>query len=97
MKKYKILLLYCCPVFLIELYGKLLDYSNCVVYIREIQNIKPNEFDFYDAIIPCDVYSQNFLNENLENCFTNKNKELCEILDNKKIFHNFLITCICFL
>jgi len=90
MKKYKILLLYCCPVFLIELYGKLLDYSNCVVYIREIQNIKPTEFDFYDAIIPCDVYSQNFLNENLENCFTNKNKELCEILDNKKTFHNFI-------
>tara|TARA_Y100000389_G_C17395564_1_gene482304 strand:- start:95 stop:1345 length:1251 start_codon:yes stop_codon:yes gene_type:complete len=90
MEDYKILLLYCCPVFLIELYGKLLDYSNCVVYIREIQNIKPAEFDFYDAIIPCDVYSQNFLNENLENCFTNKNKNLCEILDNKNTFHNFI-------
>ena len=89
MTKYKILLLYCCPIFLIELYGKLLNYPECIVYIRELQTISPIELRLYDAVIPCDVYSQTYLNKNIKNCFTNKNENLYEILDNKKTFHIF--------
>tara|TARA_Y100000389_G_C17438018_1_gene506751 strand:+ start:451 stop:1710 length:1260 start_codon:yes stop_codon:yes gene_type:complete len=82
-KKYKILILYYNPVFILDLYGRLKTYDNCNVYIDHITVFNSMESKKYDAIVPSDFESQEFINNNNINCFK-CGENIYELLDNKR-------------
>ena len=88
-KNHKILILYYNPIFVLDLYGRLKTYNNCNIYIEHLSIFDKNDYNIYDAIIPSDFESQEYINNNNMNCFKCE-KNIYELLDNKRKINSIL-------